>query len=531
MKEALIDAAKNGTKSAQQGNILAARILAETVRSTLGPKGMDKVLVDEQNNITITNDGATILREISSEHPVAHMITEIAQSQEAAVGDGTTSAVLLAGELLKSAENLLEKRIHPTVIIKGYKLASEHALSVLQSESKQVDTTDKELLFNVAQTAMTGKGAESHKESLANHCVDIALNLGDKLNSESVTFIARPFSDVLKTEIVKGIVLEKPRVQTNMPLTVENAKIALFSCPIELRQTDIEAKLHIQNPAQLQAFLDEEERGLRKLVSHCQEQGVTALFTTKGIDDLAQQYLAQAGIYAVRRVSLSQMNRLTQATGCKVLNAVSDLTPEHLGSAGSVKEVMFGEDRFTFLTNTPSAHCATFFVHGPTIHICDEIIRALEDALGDLRSVIQSKSIVGGAGAIEVRLAQKVTEFAKTFSGKEQLAVSAFAQSMEVIPQTIAENAGLDPIDVVSQLHSANSSVENHMGLDIVNATAFDAIANGIVEPIEIKRHAIIAASEVAMMILRIDDILFTGPVATSMPDKIQQQMQQPPGV
>ena len=504
-------------KSAQRNNIMAAKLVAETVRTTLGPKGMDKMIVDSLGDITVTNDGVTILEEMQIEHPAAKMIVEVAKTQEAEVGDGTTTAVVIAGELLKQAEDLLEQEIHPTVIAKGYRMAAEKAQELLNDMAENVSEKDDATLRKIAMTAITGKGAESAKEKLSELAVSAVkrvIEIQDKIvlfNKEHIKLEKKVGGSVEDTELIEGGVLEKEAVHPGMPKHVRDAKIALLDVALEIKNTEIDAKISITDPNQMQAFLDQEEKILRNMVDKVVASGANVLFCQKGIDDLAQHFLSKKGIYAARRLKKSDLEAVARATGASIVTNLDDLNSKDLGKAGEVKEVRVGEEEMTFVTGCKNPKSVTILVRGGTTHIVDEAKRALTDALGDVAAALKNGKVVAGAGATEVELAKGLRKFAESLSGREQLAVHAFANAVEVIPRTLAENAGLDPIDVLTELKAAHDRKEKWAGIDVFKGKVMDAWKNGVIEPLKIKTQAISSAAEVAQMILRIDDVIAGG--------------------
>ncbi len=503
-------------KTAQQNNIMAGKLVAETIRTTLGPKGMDKMLVDSLGDIIVTNDGVTILQEMQIEHPAAKMIVEIAKTQETEVGDGTTTAVIIAGELLKNAEALLEKDIHPTVITKGYLLASHKALDILNKVAETVKPEDEKELLKIANTAMTGKGAESAKEHLAKLTVQAVQTVAE-VSSESIVIDVnnikiqkRTGAAIEDSQLIKGIVLDKERVHTSMPKKVKNAKIALIDSAIEIKGTETDAKIQINDPMQMQAFLDQEERMLKKIVEQIAASGATVVLCQKGIDDLAQHFLAKKGIFAVRRVKKSDMDALARATGAKLVTNVDDLTAADLGGA-DVEEQNIGNENMVFVQNCMNPKAVTLLIRGSTEHVIDEVKRAVDDSIGVVAATIRSGKVVAGAGAPEMELAKEVRKYAQSLKGREQLAVLAFADAMEVIPRTLAENAGLDPIDVIAELKAEHDKGTVWAGIDVFTGKVIDAWKENIVEPLQVKTQAISSATEVAIMILRIDDVIAAG--------------------
>lgn len=502
-------------KNAQRNNIMAAKLVADIVRTTLGPKGMDKMIVDSLGEVTITNDGVTILREMSIEHPAAKMLVEIAKTQESEVGDGTTTAVVLAGELLKNAEYLLDKNVHPTVIAKGYKIASERANNILKDIAKPVTENDTELLKQIAITAITGKEAESSKtllsELLVRAVTEIMEKKGNNINIDrhNIKIEKSVGGSVKESELIKGIVLDKEKTHPGMPSQVKDAKIALIDSALEIKNTEIDAKIQITDPEKMQAFFDMEEKMLKGMIEKITNSGANVVFCQKGIDDLAQHYLAKKGIYACRRVKKSDMEQLSKATGAKVITELKDLSASDLGYAGIVEEVQGKNEEFmTYVKNCKNAKAVTLLVKGGSDHIVAEIERAMDDAIGDLISALKYGKVVAGAGSTEIEVAKQLREFSESLSGREQLAVNAFADSLEIIPKTLAENAGLDPIDIIVALKNAHDKKQLWAGIDVHSGKVIDAWKEGIIEPLKVKTQAISSASEVATMILRIDDVI-----------------------
>ncbi|MAG38943.1 thermosome subunit [Candidatus Woesearchaeota archaeon] len=507
------DSKRTTGKDAQRMNISAAKLVAETVRTTLGPKGMDKMLVDSMNDVTVTNDGVTILEEMNIEHPSAKMIVEIAKTQEDEVGDGTTTAVVLAGELLKKAEDLLDKEIHPTVISKGYRLASEKAHEILNNLAEEISETGN-VLKKIAVTAMTGKGTEHSKEHLAEITVNAIKRISEKTNNKfkidtnDVKIEKKVGGSVEDTELIEGVVIDKERVSSSMPHIVNNAKIALIDSAIEIKSTETDAKISITDPEKMQSFLEMEESMLRKMVDKVSSSNANVVFCQKGIDDLAQHFLAKRGIFAARRIKKSDMDLLAKATGGKVVSNLDDLSSSDLGNAGTVEEVKIGDEGMTYVKDCKQAKAVTILIRGGTEHIVDEVKRAMEDAIGDVAVSLRNNKIVAGAGSTEIELAKGIRAYADSLSGREQLAVQAFAEAMEVIPRTLAENAGLDPIDVITDLKAKHDQKVKWAGIDVFTGKIIDAWKDGILEPLKIKTQAVSSAAEVAGMILRIDDVI-----------------------
>ncbi|NQU98505.1 thermosome subunit [Candidatus Woesearchaeota archaeon] len=507
------DTKRTSGKDAQRMNITAAKLVAETVRTTLGPKGMDKMLVDSMNDVTVTNDGVTILEEMNIEHPSAKMIVEVAKTQEEEVGDGTTTAVVLAGELLKKAEDLLDQNIHPTVISKGYRLASEKAQELLRNMAENITASDSKTLQKIAITAMTGKGTEHSKSHLADITVKAIdrISEGSTINTSNVKIEKKVGGSVEDTNLIEGVVIDKEKVHSGMPSVVKNAKIALVDTAIEIKSTETDAKISITDPEKMQAFLDMEENMLRKMVDKVANSGANVVFCQKGIDDLAQHFLAKKGIFAARRAKKSDMELIAKATGGKIVSNLEDLSSSDLGKAGTVEEVVFGDEGMTYVKDCKNAKAVTVLIRGGTEHIVDEVKRAMEDAIGDVAATLRDNKAVGGAGATEVELAKGIRKYADSLSGREQLAVRAFADAMEIIPRTLAENAGLDPIDVLTELKSKHDKKIKWAGINVFTGKVMDAWKEGVVEPLKIKTQAVSSAAEVAGMILRIDDVIAGG--------------------
>ncbi|MBS3131989.1 TCP-1/cpn60 chaperonin family protein, partial [Candidatus Woesearchaeota archaeon] len=465
-------------RDAQRTNIMAARLVAETVRTTLGPKGMDKMIVDSLGDVTVTNDGVTILKEMNIEHPSAKMIVEVAKTQEDEVGDGTTTAVVLAGELLKNAEDLLEQEVHPAVIARGYRLAETKAQQLLNEMAEKITPNDTEILKKIAVTAMTGKGAEYSKEKLSSLAVEAVRSITDadgSIDKDNIKIEKRTGDSVENSELIKGIVIDKERLSSSMPRVVKNAKIALVAREIEIKKTEVDAKIEITNPDQLQAFLDQEEQMLKGMVDRIAATGANVMICQKGIDDLAIHFLAKAGIYAVRRASESDMKKIARATGGKIMTSIKEISKDDLGFAGAVEEKKVGDEEFTYIMECKNPKAVTIMVRGGTEHVTAEIERAVTDAVGDVAAAIKSGKVVAGAGAPEIELAMGLRKFAESLSGREQLAVNAFADAMEVIPRTLVENAGLDPIDTLTDLKAAHAKKQKWAGIDVFSGKVMDA--------------------------------------------------------
>ncbi|MDD6257398.1 thermosome subunit alpha [Methanobrevibacter boviskoreani] len=494
-------------KDAQRNNILAAKVLAETVRTTLGPKGMDKMLVDGLGDIVVTNDGVTILKEMDIDHPAAKMLVEVAKTQEDEVGDGTTTAVIIAGELLKQSEELLDMDIHPTIIAMGYRQAAEKAQEILDEIA--ISDIDTETLEKVAMTAMTGKGTEKAREPLAKLVVQAVEQVEEdgKVDIDHIKIEKKEGAVVEDSELVQGVIIDKERVHQGMPSEIDGAKIAILNSALEVKETEVDAEIRITDPNQMQAFIEQEENMLKEMVVKISDAGANVLFCQKGIDDLAQHYLSKAGILAVRRVKKSDIEKLSRATGANIVSNVEDLTSDDLGEAGSVIEKKVSGEDMIFVEDCKEPKAVTLLVRGSTKHVADEIKRAIEDAIGVVAATIEDGQVVAGGGAPEVAIAKRLKDYAESISGREQLAVNAFAESLEVVPKTLAENAGIDSIDSLVDLRAAHEN-STTMGLNVFNGKVTDMKEAGVVEPKRVKKQAIQSASEAAEMILRIDDVI-----------------------
>jgi thermosome len=510
---------KEGTKrekgkGAQLNNIMAARAISDAVKSTLGPKGMDKMLVDSMGDVVITNDGATILKEIDVEHPAAKMIVEVAKSQDEECGDGTTSAVILTGELLKYAGELIEQNIHPTVICTGYKLASQKAIAELNKMAIPIKTGDKKTLKNIAMTSMASKGASAEKELLADVVVDavtsVAEQIGDKtiVDMDNIQIQKKHGGSIQDTRIIKGIILDKERVHEGMPKKLKNAKIGLVNAALEIKKTEVDARIQIQDPTQLQAFLDEEETMLKKMVEKVKRSGANVLICQKGIDDLAQHFLAKEGIYAVRRAKKSDMDKLAKATGAVVVANLDELSPKDLGFAGNVEEQKIGDDKMTFVTDCKNPKAVSILIRGSTEHVVDELDRGMHDALFVVKVALEDGKMTPGGGAAATEIAMALREYATTVGGREQMAIEAFANAVEIVPKTLAENAGLDPINMMIEVRTAHKKGNKSAGVDVFNGKISDMIRNNVIEPLRVSVQEIQSSTEAANMILRIDDII-----------------------
>ncbi|OYT49994.1 thermosome subunit [Candidatus Bathyarchaeota archaeon ex4484_231] len=502
-------------KEAQRNNLLAARIVAETIKTTLGPRGMDKMLIDSLGDITITNDGAAILDEIDVEHPAAKMMVEVAKTQDDMVGDGTTTVVVLSGELLKKAEELLEQNIHPTVIVSGYRKASQKAMEVLEKIAVPVNLEDRETLKNVAMTSMRSKAVGTAREHLAEIAIDavkqIAEKRGDKTiaDIDNIQVIKKEGKSLLDTELVRGVILDKEVVHAGMPKRIENAKIALINAPLEVEKTEFSAEIRIRDPTQMKAFLDQETKILKEMVEKIAATGANVLICQKGIDDMAQHFLAKKGILAVRRAKESDMEKLSRATGGRVVTNIDGLKPEDLGQAALVEEKKVGDDKMVFVQGCKDPRSVSLLIRAGLERMVDEAERAMNDALSVVADVIEKNKIVAGGGAVEAEIAKELRKYASKVGGREQLAITAFADAMEVIPKTLADNAGLESIDILVNLRAEHEKDNGQfMGVDVFSGEITNMYEKGVVEPVSVKEQAVKSAAEAASMILRIDDVI-----------------------
>jgi len=502
-------------KGAQFNNIAAAKAVADAVRSTLGPRGMDKMLVDSLGDVVITNDGVTILKEIDIEHPAAKMLVEVAKTQDEEAGDGTTTAVILAGELLKRAEDLVEQNIHPTVIASGYRQASEKAHEALEKVSTKISIKDLDTLKKVAMTAMSSKSASGHKEHLADISVKAVTTVAEQradnsyfVDDDNIQIVKKQGGSIADTQLVDGIIVDKERVHPGMPSEIKDAKIALIDAALEVKKTEIDAKIEITDPTQLQAFLNEEEAMLKRMVDAVRKSGANAVFCQKGIDDLAQHYLAKDGIYAVRRAKKSDMEKLAKATGGKVVTKLDELSKDDLGYAKLVYEKKIGEDEMTFVTGCKNPKAVSILIRGGTEHVVDEVERSLEDATSVVAVAIEDGKVITGGGSSAMEIALTLRDFGPSVGGREQIAIEAFADAMEVIPRTLAENAGLDPIDILIELRKEHKKGNKHAGINVFTGKVTDMKKENVIEPIRVGSQAISSATDAAVMILRIDDVI-----------------------
>ncbi|RLF92896.1 thermosome subunit [Thermococci archaeon] len=511
-------------RDAQHSNIMAARVIAEAVRSSLGPKGMDKMLVDDVGDVTITSDGRTILERISVEHPAAKMMVEVAKAQDDEVGDGTTTSVVVAGDLLSKAEDLIDRNIHPTTIIDGYRKASEKALEVLERIAVQIDPSDKDALRRVAMTSLASKIVSENKEQLAEITVEAALlvahTIGDeyRVDLDDIMVKKKPGESVVGTKLIRGVVLDKGFVHPDMPKRIKDARIALLNSPLEVEKTEFEARIHIESPEAMDAFLKEEESILKGMAEKIASVGANVLICQKGIDDTAEYYLAKMGIAAVKRVKKSDLEKIAKATGGRIIVNLDDLRDEDLGFAGLVEERKIGDDKMVFIEGCKNPRSVTILVRGGTERIVDEAERSIHDALCVVRDVVQEPKILAGGGAPEIEIAKYLREYAESLPGREQLAAQSFAEAIEIVPTTLAENAGLDPIDILSELRAAHERGGVWMGVDVLGGGVDDMMKLEVYEPLAVKKQVIKSATEAATMILKIDDVIAAGRSKSSPP-------------
>ena len=498
-------------KSAQSNNIAAAKAVADAVRTTLGPKGMDKMLVDSMGDVVITNDGATILKEMDIEHPAAKMIIEVAKTQEQHCFDGTTSAVVIAGELLKRSEDLIEQNVHPTVICEGFRLASDKAVELLDAHSIGADTST---LHEVAKTALTGKSAGAVKAFLADICVDAVQAVAREDDGEVVVDLddvkveKKQGGSIKDSTLVDGIILDKERVHSGMPRSVSDAKIALINSAIEVKKTEVDAKIQITDPSMLAQFLEEEENYLRSLVDKIQTAGANVVICQKGIDDLAQHYMSKAGLFAVRRAKKSDMEALAKATSGRIVTNIDDLGSDDLGHAAKVDERKIGESDMVFVTGCSDAKSVSVLLRGGTEHVVDEIRRAFDDAIGVVSVAREDGAVLTGGGSVLASLSRDLRAYAEGIGGREQMAIEAFAGALEVIPRTLAENAGLDPVNTIIEVRKAHAEGKSSYGVNVFEGGVMDMRVANVLEPVRVVEQAIQSATETAVMILRIDDVI-----------------------
>ena len=504
-------------KEAQHTNIMAAKVVAESVKSSLGPKGMDKMLVDSFGDVTITSDGRTILDEMDIQHPAAKMLVEVAKTQDNEAGDGTTTAVIISGELLSKSEELIEKNVHPTIIIDGYRKALEKALDVLEKIAIPVDLKTTEYLKKCAMTSMASKLVADHREYLADLAVKSVLEVAEKdgekykADIDDIKVEKKPGESIRDTKLIQGIVLDKDIAHSGMPKRIEKAKIALLDCPLEIEKTEFDAKINIESPEQMEAFLKQEEEMLKGMVDKIVAAGANVILCEKGADDMVQHFLARKGIAAVRRIKKSDMEKLAKATGGKIVTNLDALTSADLGYANLVEERKIGADKMTFIEGCKHPRAVTILIRGGTTRIVDEAERSIHDALCVVRDVVEEPKVVAGGGAPELEVSRMLKKYAETLPGREQLAVKSFAEALEVIATTLTENAGLDPIDVLSELRSRHEKGEKWAGIEVNTGKVQDMAEAGVFDPLAVKKQIIKSATEATTMLLKIDDVIAVG--------------------
>lgn len=515
-------------REAQRNNIMAARVVGEVLKSTLGPRGMDKMLIDSLGDITITNDGAAILGEIEVEHPAGKMMVDIAETQDDMVGDGTTTAVVLAGELLKRAEELLDHNIHPTVIVSGYRKAVDKAVETINNIAHPVDLEDRETLRKVALTSMGSKAVGAAKEQLADIAIDavkqIVEHRGDRkvADIDNIQIVKREGKSLIESELVNGVIIDKEAVHSDMPKKIENARIALLNCPLEVEKTEFDSQIRIRDPTKMKAFLDKEGQMLQQMVDKIKDTGASVLLCQKGIDDMAQHFLAKQGILATRRVKQSDMEKLARATGATIVTDLDDLQTEDLGMAGLVEERKIGEGRMIFVEDCKDPRSVAILIRAGLERMIDEAERAMHDALCVVSDVIETNKIVPGGGAVEVEIGKELRKYATKVGGREQLAIEAFSEAAEIVPRTLAENAGLEAIDIIVELRSAHDKTDGYpLGVNVFKGNVENMLESGVIEPLVVKEQAVKSAAESASMILRIDDV-----IAATKPEEPEK----PPG-
>jgi thermosome len=501
-------------KDAQYNNIMAARAIADAVRSTLGPRGMDKMLVDSMGDVVITNDGVTILKEIDVEHPAAKMLVEVAKTQDEECGDGTTTAVVLTGELLKKSVDLIDANVHPTIITAGYRMASNKAMEVLDSVAVKVEPKDRDTLLKIAKTAMMSKSISGSKELMAQVSVDAVSAVAEKVNGkwqvdmDNIQVTKKHGGSMDDTQLIPGIIVDKEPVHPGMPKRIENAKIALLDVALEIKKTEIDAKIEITDPTQMHAFLDEEERMLRQMVEKIKKVGANVVFCQKGIDDLVQHFLAKEGIYAGRRVKKGDMEKLSKATGATIISKINELDEADLGKADLVEVRKIQEEEMTFVTGCKNPKAMSILIRGGTDHVVAEIERSLDDAMSVVAVAIEDGRMLTGGGSTAVEVALRLREYSSSVGGREQIAIDAYASALEVIPTALAENAGLDPIDILIEMRKSHKAGKKHAGVNVFTGEVEDMLANDVIEPFRVGKQAISSATDAAIMILRIDDVI-----------------------
>lgn len=518
---------RNRGHDAQRNNITAAIIVAEVVKSTLGPRGMDKMLVDSLGDITVTNDGATVLDEVDVQNPAAKMIVEVAKAQDDEVGDGTTTAVILAGNLLKRAQDLLDDEVHATTIVAGYKKAADRAIEALDSIATSVKAEDKSALKKIAMTAMHSKGLGNAREHFADIAIEAVQQITEKRGDsnyadiDNIQLVKKEGKSLMDTELVRGIIVDKEVVHPGMPKQVKNAKIALLDAALEIEKTEISAEIRINDPSQMKAFLDEENEMMKQMVDKIKKSGANVVLCQKGIDDTTQHYLAKDGILAARRIKKSDIEKLARATGGKIITNLDDLKADDLGKAGSVEERKIGDDKMVFIQGCKDPRSVSILIRAGLERLVDEAERALKDALSVVADVVQKPKVVTGGGAAEAEVSKRLKQYATKVGGREQLAIEAFADTLDMIPKTLAENAGLDPIDTLVALRTAHEKKDGvDQGVDVFKGGVKDLSKQGVIEPVKVKEQAIRSATEAASMILRIDDVIAAAKPPPTPPPK-----------
>jgi thermosome len=506
---------RNRGKEAQRNNIMAAQVIGEVLKTTLGPRGMDKMLIDSLGDITITNDGATILKEMDVEHPTAKMMIEIAKTQDDMVGDGTTTVVVLASELLKKAEELLDQNVHPMILVAGYRKAAQKAIEIIAKNAVAIDVEDQKMMMKVALTSMGSKAVGGAKEHFAEIAIEAIKQVAEKhegkiiADIDNIQLVKKTGKSLIETQLIRGIIIDKEVVHPGMPRKIENAKIVLLDMALEIEKTEISAEIRIHEPNQMKAFLDQEDSTLKEMVTKIKASGANIVFCQKGLDDMVQHYLSQAGIMAARRVKESDMEKLARATGGRVSSNLNELKAADLGFAGLVEERKIGDDKMIFVEKCKDPHSVAILIRAGLERMVDEAERVIIDALSVISDVTENNKIVAGGGAIEIEVAKELRNYSTKVGGRQQLAVEAFADAVEVIPRTLADNGGLEPIDILIALRQVHDKEDGKfIGINVFTGKLQNSIENGVIEPIVVKEQAIKSAAESAAMILRIDDVI-----------------------
>lgn len=508
------DTKRSRGRDARRSNMMAGQIVAEVLKTTLGPRGMDKMLVDSMGDVVITNDGVTILKEIDVEHPAAKMLVEVAKTQDEECGDGTTTAVVLTGELLKKSIDLIDANVHPTIITAGYRMAANKAMEVLDSVAVKVEPKDRETLLKIAKTAMMSKSISGSKELMAQVSVDSVSNVAEKVNGkwqvdmDNIQVTKKHGGSMDDTQLIPGIIVDKEPVHPGMPKRIEKAKIALLDVALEIKKTEIDAKIEITDPTQMHAFLDEEERMLRQMVDKIKKVGANVVFCQKGIDDLVQHFLAKENIYAGRRVKKGDMEKLSKATGATIISKINELDVADLGKADLVEVRKIQEEEMTFVTGCKNPKAMSILIRGGTDHVVAEIERSLDDAMSVVAVSIEDGRMLTGGGSTAVEVALRLREYSSSVGGREQIAIDAYASALEVIPTALSENAGLDPIDILIEMRKSHKAGKKHAGVNVFTGQVEDMLANDVIEPFRVGKQAISSATDAAVMILRIDDVI-----------------------